>query len=94
MPRKAGHRRRPYRSPAREAAALATRQAILEAGRRLLVERGYGGMTMERVASEAGVALDTVYAAIGPKPTLVRLLVEAAISGTNQAVPAGTKVKT
>jgi hypothetical protein len=32
------------------------------------------------------VALDTVYAAAGRKPELARLLIETAISGTDQAV--------
>ena len=73
--------KRSYHSLAREGTARATRRAILEAARRLLVEDGYQGMTMERVAAEAGVALDTVYAAVGPKPVLVKMLVETAISG-------------
>jgi hypothetical protein len=34
------------------------------------------------------IALDTVYATVGKKPTLFRLLVEAVISGHNEAVPA------
>ena len=40
------------------------------------------------MADRSGVALDTVYAAVGRKPLLVRLLVETAISSTDQAVPA------
>ena len=43
---------------------------------------------MRAVAASAGVALDTVYAAAGPKPVLFRLLLETAISGTDRAVPA------
>jgi hypothetical protein len=34
------------------------------------------------------VALDTVYASVGRKPELARLLIETAISGTGAAVPA------
>jgi len=34
------------------------------------------------------VALDTVYASVGRKPELARLLIETAISGTGQAIPA------
>ncbi len=45
-------------------------------------------MTMQAVADEAGVALDTVYAAVGTKPLLARLLVETAISNRDHAVPA------
>ncbi len=34
------------------------------------------------------MALDTVYASVGRKPELVRFLIETAISGTGEAVPA------
>jgi hypothetical protein len=36
----------------------------------------------------AGTALDTVYATMGKKPALFRLLIEMAISGSDRAVPA------
>lgn len=39
------------------------------------------------MAGEAGVAVDTVYATVGPKPVVFRLLLETAISGTDDAVP-------
>jgi AcrR family transcriptional regulator len=81
-------KRRPYNSGSRREAAQATRQSILDSAKRLFLERGYVGTTMPAIAEAAGVALDTVYATIGKKPTLFRLLVEAAISGQNEAVPA------
>ena len=65
-----------------------TRQSILTAARELFVEQGYAAMTMQAVAEQAGVALDTVYATVGKKPLLARLLVESAISNSDQAVPA------
>jgi hypothetical protein len=43
---------------------------------------------MTAIAEHAGVALDTVYASLGRKPELARLLIETAISGSSQAVPA------
>jgi hypothetical protein len=43
---------------------------------------------MTATAERAGVALDTVYASVGRKPELARLLIETAISGSSQAVPA------
>jgi AcrR family transcriptional regulator len=43
---------------------------------------------MTAIAERAGVALDTVYASVGRKPELARLLIETAISGTDQAIPA------
>jgi AcrR family transcriptional regulator len=79
---------RPYHAPHRRAAAQATRRAILDAAARLFVERGYSPTTMAAIAEAASVALDTLYAAVGPKPVLFRLLVETAISGTEEPVPA------
>ena len=81
-------KRRAYDSSSRKKAAEATRGAILESARRLFLERDYAGTTMPAIAEAAGVALDTVYATVGKKPALFRLLVETAISGRNEAVPA------
>jgi AcrR family transcriptional regulator len=74
-------------SKRREAAAR-TREAILSAALRLFRDRGYAATPMTAIAEQAGVALDTVYASAGRKPELARLLIETAISGSSQAVPA------
>jgi AcrR family transcriptional regulator len=79
---------RPYHAPRRQEQARRTRRAILDAAGRLFIQRGYAATTMTAIAQAAGVALDTVYAAVGPKPVLFRLLVETAISGTDAPVPA------
>jgi AcrR family transcriptional regulator len=79
---------RSYRSPRREQQARQTRHAILDAARRLFISQGYAPTTIAQIAREAGVAVDTVYAAAGTKPVLFRLLLETAISGTDEAVPA------
>jgi AcrR family transcriptional regulator len=81
-------KRRAYNSSLRREAAQATRQLILDSAKRLFLERGYIGTTMPAIADAAGIALDTVYASVGKKPTLFRLLVETAISGRDEAVPA------
>jgi AcrR family transcriptional regulator len=80
--------RRPYRSAARAAQAAATRAAVLQAARELFTERGYAATGVSAIAERAGVAVDTVYAAAGRKPALMRELVETAISGGVAAVPA------
>lgn len=79
-------KRRKYDLSARKAAAQSTRQSIIDAARRVFIQNGYAGATMPAIAREAGIALDTVYAAVGKKPTLFRLLVETAISGRDRAV--------
>ncbi len=44
--------------------------------------------TVAAIAERAEVAVDTVYAAVGRKPAVLRELVETAISGIDRAVPA------
>ncbi len=80
--------RRAYDSKMRKAGALSTRRSIIDAARRLFLEHGFAGTTMPMIAKEAGIALDTVYASVGKKPALFKLLVETAISGEDAAVPA------
>ena len=81
-------KRRRYDSSARRAAAQVTRHSILERARHLFLEKGYAGATMPAIARAADVALDTVYAVVGTKSQLFRLLVEAALSGQDEAIPA------
>lgn len=83
--------RRVYRSALREEKARLTRQRILEVARRSFVAHGYAATTVAQIAIEAGVALDTVYATVGPKPVLFRLLLETSLSGTDEAVPAAQR---
>src|SRR5580658_6281989 len=86
-----GSVKRRYDATRRRQAAARTRASILEAARQLFTERGYTATSMTAIADQAGVALDTVYAAVGRKPELARLLIESAISGTDQAIPAGQR---
>jgi AcrR family transcriptional regulator len=88
MTRVTGPVKRRYDASRRRQAAARTRAAILDAARQLFSERGYTATPMSAIADRAGVALDTVYATVGRKPELARLLIETAISGTDQAIPA------
>lgn len=67
--------RRPYRSPAREAQAEVTRRQILDAARRLFVERGYATTPLREIAQAAGVSEQTIYAVFGSKTGIVKALV-------------------
>lgn len=80
--------KRVYRSPRRAEQAAATRRDVLSAAREEFVSNGYSATTVADIAARANVSLDTVYATVGRKPALLRELVETAISGTEQAVPA------
>jgi AcrR family transcriptional regulator len=81
-------KKRAYDASSRRQAAEATRKSILEAARSLFLEKGYAATTMPKIAQAAGIALDTVYATVGKKPALFRLLIEIAISGNSAPVPA------
>jgi AcrR family transcriptional regulator len=83
-----GNVKRRYHSPRRAEQAAATRRAVLTAAREAFVTKGYLATTVADIATAAGVAVDTVYAAVGRKPDLLRELIEEAISGTDHAVPA------
>lgn len=80
--------RRGYTAPQRRAQALATRRAVLLSAQALFAERGYVATTMADIARAADVAVDTVYATVGPKPVVLRELVETALSGLDVPVPA------
>ncbi len=80
--------KRRYDATKRREAAGRTRQAILAAALELFTQRGYTATSMVAIAERADVALDTIYASVGRKPALARLLIETAISGSTEAVPA------
>ena len=81
-------KKRPYDNSARLERSNETRQAILDAARFQMLERGYRATTIADIARRAGVHVDTVYALVGRKPVLLRELIEHAISGTDEAIPA------
>jgi AcrR family transcriptional regulator len=82
---------RRYHSPRRAEQAAVTRGAVLAAARELFVSNGYAATTVADIARQARVAVDTVYATVGRKPALLREVLEMAISGTDQAVPASQR---
>jgi AcrR family transcriptional regulator len=59
----------------RQEYAQATRQAIVDAARRLFAERGYFATRVEDIAAEAPVAPATVYAVTGGKQGLLNELI-------------------
>jgi len=80
--------KRPYDATGRQLTARKTRRKIIEAARTLFVEHGYARTTMPAIAEAAGVSVETIYLSVGPKAALVRYLVETALSGTDEPVPA------
>jgi AcrR family transcriptional regulator len=56
----------------RQRQAEETKKQVLAASRRLFVESGYAGTTIEAIAAEAGVAAATVYKAFGSKAKIAQ----------------------
>ena len=79
---------RSYDATRRKQAAQRSRHAIAEQARRVFIEHGYHGATMAGIARAAGVSHETVYAMFGPKPALFRHLIETALSGADEPIPA------
>lgn len=79
---------RRYHAPRRVEQAALTRRAVLAAAWELFTTRGYAATTVAQIAERAGVNTDTIYAAVGRKPALMREVVETSLSGTDQTVPA------
>jgi AcrR family transcriptional regulator len=60
---------------------LTTRARIAAAARRLILNQGYEGATIEAIAREAGVATPTVYAVFGSKRRILSELIDRAAFG-------------
>jgi AcrR family transcriptional regulator len=71
-----GDVKRRYHAPQREAQAAATRRRILDAARGRLTGAGWTGATMTSIASDAGVAVQTVYAVFGSKAAILAALLD------------------
>jgi AcrR family transcriptional regulator len=79
--------KRTYNSPRRQQQAAATRRSILEAAERLFERDGYLATTMEAIATEAGVALKTVYLPFSTKSGLLRALWDLRLKGDDGDPP-------
>jgi len=74
-------KRRTYDSSRRKAAAEQTRRRILQAARRLFSTHGFDKVTIAELASEAGVAPPTIYAAYRSKSGVLQALLREALFG-------------
>ena len=58
------------------------------------MERGYTGTTIEQIAQEAGVAVETLYATFGSKRAVLSRLVGVSVVGDDEPVPASRAPRT
>jgi len=82
---------RRYDSPRRRQQAAATRSEILAAALRLFEQRGYTATSMAAIATEAGVALKTVYLAFQTKRGVLLALWHLLLRGDEKPVPVGER---
>ena len=80
----AGVKGRAYRSIIRRGDAPAL---VCEAAYWLFATKGYLATSIEDIAAEAGVARPTVFTAVGPKPVILRTVVDEALAGDDAPVP-------
>lgn len=79
--------RRRYTSTRRARQAAQTRADILDAATRVFGERGWAGTTVQAVADEAGIAVETIYSGFGSKKQLLRAALDVAIAGDTDDEP-------
>lgn len=76
--------RRPYRSRIRRGDAPGL---ICAAARDLFTTKGYVATSIDDIAEAAGVARPTVFTAVGPKPVILKTVVDQAMTGDNAPLP-------
>ncbi len=78
---------RRYRSPRRQMQARATREALLAAATKLFTARGWAATSLRDIATEAGVATETIYKHFDSKADLLRRASDVAVVGDDLDVP-------
>jgi TetR/AcrR family transcriptional regulator of autoinduction and epiphytic fitness len=78
---------RTYDASGRREQAAETRRQVLAAAKELFLERGYAATTMSEVAARAGVAVQTVYSAVGGKALLLKEVFDVTLVGDDRPVP-------
>lgn len=71
----------------RQVATEATERAIVEAAAELFVKQGYKATSLAEIAAAAGVAVQTIYNAVGSKPDLLSRVLDFAAAGERAPTP-------
>jgi AcrR family transcriptional regulator len=67
--------------------ARATRRRIIDGARELFLRQGYAATTLDQIAAQAGVAVQTVYFHFGNKRTVVKEIMDVLAVGDDEDVP-------
>jgi TetR/AcrR family transcriptional regulator, regulator of autoinduction and epiphytic fitness len=78
--------KRRYASTHRQEQAGQTRKAVLDAAAELFVDPGYAATPLTAIATQAGVAIQTVYKVFGSKKALLSALVDVTVAGDDEPV--------
>jgi AcrR family transcriptional regulator len=73
----------------RDPRVMRSRAAILQAAAELLIESGYGGLTIEGIAERSGVAKTTIYRHWKSRSRLILDAFESMLEGPGQWTPSG-----
>ncbi|MEP7137120.1 MAG: helix-turn-helix domain-containing protein [Chloroflexota bacterium] len=79
--------KRAYNSSRRRDQALQTQGQIVEAAHSLFITRGYAGATLDAIAQQAGVSVETIYATFGNKRAILSKLFDVSLVGDDQPIP-------
>jgi AcrR family transcriptional regulator len=74
------------RRQANQARSRQTVESLLEAGARVLVQRGYAGATTNRIAETAGVSVGTLYEYFADKDAIFDALIQRQIEALVEAI--------
>ena len=78
--------KRQYDASQRQDDARARRRRVVEAAHDLFLDRGYGSVTIQEIARQAGVSTQMIYAAFGSKAGILSQAVDQAIVGDDEQV--------
>ena len=80
-------KKRRYDMANRSRQAAETQRRIVEAAAGLFPQDGYAATSMNAIAAEAGVAVQTVYASMRTKPDILRAVIQLTVRGDEDQVP-------
>jgi len=66
---------------------------VVEAARRLFIEQGYSGTSIESIAREGGVSPETVYSVFGNKKAILSRVVDVSVVGDGEPIPLLARVQ-
>jgi AcrR family transcriptional regulator len=79
-------KKRRYDTANRARQAAETRRRIIEAAGHLFVRNGYAATSMNAIAAEAGVAVQTVYASLRTKRDILEAVIQSSVRGDDEEV--------